>query len=227
MIPIPIPSNKQSNSRAENREEIVVDNSEQRTISGYGQQFNLNFLFNILNQIIQRKLSVFGTSGGSSYHNNPNKNIEFSVKLGGNGHSNGAVESNPQVSSSGSSTTSGSGSGSILSSLNPLNYINPSAIISSLAPTVLNSLAPSLNLFGRNNNGSTDLETKIDINSEESAIANDNILRVESKISTDQIDQSIIGTIKNDGKFDLEIKSRDENSLSGSNRSSDIDPTEK
>lgn len=225
LLPIPIPINKQSSS-GQSREEVVVDNSEQRTISGYGQQFNLNFLFTLLNQIIQRKLSVFGTSGVSSNHNNPNKNIEFSVKIGGNGQSSGSVvESNPQVVSSGSTAASGSTSGGILSSLNPLNYINPSAIISSLAPTVLSSLNP-LNLFGRDN--AANLETKIDINSEGLVSADDNAIRVESRISTDQIDQSIVGSIKNDGNIELKIKSGDqENIIFGSNKPSDIDPTEK
>lgn len=162
----------------------------------------------------------------STNHNNPNKNVEFSVKFGGNGPSSGSVESNNQISSSGSSAASGSASGGILSSLNPLNYINPSAIISSLAPTVLSSLNP-LNLFGRDN-GSTDLETKIDINSEGLVSANDNAISVESRISTDQIDQSIVGSIKNDGNIELKIKSGDqENILFGSSRSSDIDPTGK
>lgn len=225
LLPIPIPINKQSSS-GQSREEVVVDNSEERTISGYGQQFNLNFLFTLLNRLIQRKLSVFGTSGVSSNHNNPNKNIEFSVKIGGNGQSSGSVvESNPQVVSSGSTAASGSTSGSILSSLNPLNYINPSAIISSLAPTVLSSLNP-LNLFGRDN--AANLETKIDINSEGLVSADDNAISVESRISTDQIDQSIVGSIKNDGNFELKIKSGDqENIILGSNKSSDIDPTEK
>ena len=228
MLPIPIPINKQSSSgqAVQSREEIVVDNSEQRTISGYGQQFNLNFLFNLINQVIQRKLSVFGTSGVSTNHNNPNKNIEFSVKIGGNGQSSGSVESNNQVSSSGSTAASGSTSGGILSSLNPLNYINPSAIISSIAPTVLSSLNP-LNLFGRDN-GSTDLETKIDVNSEGLVSVNDNAISVESRISTDQIDQAIVGSLKNNGNIELKIKSGDqENTLLGSSRSTDIDPTEK